>query len=186
MALGPVCCAGALALLSRVDAHPGYLRDVLPGVVLLGLGLSLTVTPLTATALGSVAERHVGVASGVNNAVARAAGLLAVAVLPLAAGIGAGSLTDPADLAPVYRRAMLLCAGLLLAGAAVAAVTVPNQLPERTAPAPDLPPGAAVRPGVPAPGRATVRVHCAITGPPPGAVHPPTFGPCPPADPAEG
>src|SRR3989440_7916281 len=117
MTVGPIVCALALLLFSRIGPHASYVRAVLPGVVLLGLGLSLTVAPLTATALGSVDERHAGVASGVNNAVARAAGLLAVAVLPLAAGLGTGSLTDPATLGPTYRMAMLLCVGLLLAAA---------------------------------------------------------------------
>jgi EmrB/QacA subfamily drug resistance transporter len=127
MTLGPIACAGAFLLLSRVGAGASYPRTVLPGVMLLGLGLSLTVAPLTAAALGAVDERHAGVASGVNNAVARAAGLLAVAVLPLAAGLGRGSLTDPAALAPTYRGAMLLCAGLLLAGAATAFAAIPGK-----------------------------------------------------------
>ncbi len=60
---------------------PNYVTDVLPGVLLFGLGLSATVAPLTATALNSVEERHVGVASGINNGVSRVAGLLAIAVL---------------------------------------------------------------------------------------------------------
>jgi hypothetical protein len=100
---------------------------VLPAVLPLGLGLSLTVAPLTATALGAVEERHAGIASGVNNAVARTASLLAVAILPLAAGVGGGSLTDPAVLGPTYRTAMLLCAGLLLAGAATAFAGIPGK-----------------------------------------------------------
>jgi EmrB/QacA subfamily drug resistance transporter len=156
MTLGPVVCAGALLLLIRIGAHASYAGDVLPAVVLLGLGLSLTVAPLTATALGSVDERHAGVASGVNNAVARAAGLLAVAILPLAAGLGTGSLTNPAALAPAYRTAMLLCAGLLLVGAAIAGAFIPTKLRAQDRP-------------TPAPPASPVRVHCAIAGPP---VHP--------------
>jgi EmrB/QacA subfamily drug resistance transporter len=145
MTAGPLVCAGALLLLARVGPDAEYLTDILPAAILLGLGLSLTVAPLTATALGSVPERHAGIASGVNNAVARAAGLLAVATLPLAAGIGAGSLTDAADLAPVYRNAMLICAGLLVAGAVAAVVWVPTRV-TRESPVP---------------------VHCGLTGPPP-------------------
>ena len=91
-----------------------------------------TVAPLTATALGSLDDRHAGIASGVNNAVARAAGLLAVAILPLAAGLGTGSLTDPVALAHMYRVAMLICVGLLLAGAAVAHAAIPAVLPGRS------------------------------------------------------
>ena len=68
-------------MLARLDADPNYLTDVLPALVLFGLGLSMTVAPLTTTVLDSVEERHVGVASGVNNAVSRVAGVLAIAAL---------------------------------------------------------------------------------------------------------
>jgi EmrB/QacA subfamily drug resistance transporter len=156
MTAGPIVCAAAFLLLSRVGAHASYLRDVLPAVALLGLGLSLTVAPLTATALGSVDDRFAGIASGVNNAVARAASLLAVAVLPLAAGLGTGSLTDAAALAPTYRSAMLLCMGLLLCGAATAFVAIPAGIMTKPEPAP------AQRPATGSP----VRFHCAIEGPP--------------------
>ncbi|MQA12396.1 MAG: DHA2 family efflux MFS transporter permease subunit [Pseudonocardiaceae bacterium] len=154
MTAGPIICAGALVLLARIGEDASYLRTVLPPVILFGLGLSLTVAPLTATALGSLDDRRAGIASGVNNAVARAAGLLAVAVLPLAAGLGTGSLTDPATLAPTYRTAMLLCAGLLLVGALTAALAVPRALGSPRAPAPPA------RPGSP------VQVHCAVAGMP--------------------
>jgi EmrB/QacA subfamily drug resistance transporter len=151
MTLGPIVCAAAMVLFSRIGAHATYLRDVLPPVVILGLGLSLNVAPLTATALGSVDERHAGIASGVNNAVARAAGLLAVAVLPLVAGLGSGSLTDAADLGPMYHRAMLICAVLLLAGSLIAFLGIPNTLP-RHEPAPEP--------------EDEARRHCAIAGTP--------------------
>jgi EmrB/QacA subfamily drug resistance transporter len=129
MTLGPIVSACALLLFSRIGAGAVYVRDVLPAVVIQGLGMALTVAPLTATALGSAEERHAGVASGVNNAVARAAGLLSIAILPLAAGLGGGSLTVAADLGPMYHQAMLICAGLLLAGAVLAFLFVPNRLP---------------------------------------------------------
>lgn len=162
MTIGPVVCAAGLLLLARVGAEATYLRSVLPGVVMLGLGLALTVAPLTATALGSVDERHAGVASGVNNAVARAAALLAVAVLPLAAGLGRGTLTDPGTLASVHPTAMLLCAGLLLVGGATAFAGVPSKGAAPLRP-PDLRAGAA-----PSPARleSPVRIHCAVAGPP--------------------
>ena len=128
MTVGPIVCACALLLFSRISAHSTYVRGVLPAVLIMGLGLSLTVAPLTATALGAVDERHAGIASGVNNAVARAAGLLAVAILPLAAGLGGGSLTTPADLEPMYRRAMFISAGMLLAGALIAFISIPTKL----------------------------------------------------------
>jgi hypothetical protein len=152
MTLGPVLCAGALLGVARVGPGASYVGEVLPGVLGLGLGVSLTVAPLTSTALGSVDERHAGVASGVNNAVARAAGLLAVAALPLASGLRGGTLTDPAVLAPVYRTAMHLSALLLLAGAAVAALGVPARRPRVD--------------GRPAPAGSPVRHHCGVAGPP--------------------
>jgi EmrB/QacA subfamily drug resistance transporter len=157
MTVGPIVCAAALVLLARVGPHATYLSSVLPAVLILGLGLSVTVAPLTATALGSLDERHAGVASGVNNAVARTAGLLAVAILPLAAGLGSGSLTNAGDLAPAYRTAMLICATLLLAGAVTALVFIPTRLekaPEARVTSP-------------------VQTHCAIAGTPlhPGGAH---------------
>jgi EmrB/QacA subfamily drug resistance transporter len=81
MCVGPIVGGVGLLLLMRVDAGADYVSDVLPGVVVFGLGLSATVAPLTATALNSVDERHAGVASGINNGVSRMAGLLAIAVL---------------------------------------------------------------------------------------------------------
>jgi EmrB/QacA subfamily drug resistance transporter len=160
MTAGPIVCAGALLLLGRIGEGASYLRTVLPGVALLGLGLSLTVAPLTATALGSVDERHAGVASGVNNAVARAAGLLAVAVLPLAAGLRGGTLTDPATLAPIYRDAMLLCSGLLLVGGGIAFIAIPAGAPRgrRVAEAGTAPPAT--------PRASPIRFHCAVAGTP--------------------
>ncbi|BEL04841.1 MFS transporter [Actinoplanes sichuanensis] len=132
MTAGPLVCAAALAWLSRIGADASYLTDVLPPVILFGLGLCLLVAPLTATALGALDDSYAGIASGVNNAVARAASLLAVAVLPLAAGLGAGSLTDPAVLSPVYRHAMLLCAALMTCGGVLAWFLIPNRLTAHT------------------------------------------------------
>jgi EmrB/QacA subfamily drug resistance transporter len=132
MTIGPVVCAAALAWLSQVGAGASYWVDVLPPVLVFGLGLALLVAPLTATALGALDDAYAGIASGVNNAVARAAGLLAVAILPLAAGLGSGSLTDAGSLHPVYRNVMLICAVLMVAGAALAWFFVPNRLPAHT------------------------------------------------------
>jgi EmrB/QacA subfamily drug resistance transporter len=81
MTFGPIVAGIGVLLLLRVDSDPAYLTDVLPAIVIFGLGLAATVAPLTATVLDSVEERHVGIASGVNNGVARVAGLLAIAVL---------------------------------------------------------------------------------------------------------
>ncbi|MEV4701679.1 DHA2 family efflux MFS transporter permease subunit [Actinoplanes sp. NPDC049316] len=130
MTVGPIVCAAALLLMSRIDAGTGYLTGVLPAVTLFGLGLCALVAPLTATALGSLDDTYAGIASGVNNAVARAAGLLAVAVLPLAAGLGSGNLTDAAQLHPVYRTSMHICAALMAAAGLLAYVMIPKRLAE--------------------------------------------------------
>ena len=81
MGAGPLVAAAGFALLARLDTTPSYWADVLPGVLVFGLGLSLTVAPLTATVLGGVAEEHAGIASATNNAVARVGGLLAIAAI---------------------------------------------------------------------------------------------------------
>ena len=87
MSLGPLLAATGFLLTLRIGRAASYLGDVLPAVVMMGLGLSLTVAPLTATVLNSADPRYAGTASGVNNAVARSAGLLAVAVIPAVAGL---------------------------------------------------------------------------------------------------
>jgi EmrB/QacA subfamily drug resistance transporter len=153
LTLGPLVCSAALLLLARIGPQTSYPRTVLPAVLLLGAGLSLAVAPLTATVLGSVDDRHAGIASGVNNAVARAAGLLAVAALPLAAGLGSGHLTDPQALAPVYRSAMHISAGLLLAAAVTGFAFIPGRS------AGTGPPTAEAR-------RPAGHFHCSVTGPP--------------------
>ena len=76
-----------MLLMTRIAPGSGYVDTVLPAVIVFGLGLAATVAPVTATVLGAANERHAGVASGVNNAVARTAGLLAVALLPPIAGL---------------------------------------------------------------------------------------------------
>jgi EmrB/QacA subfamily drug resistance transporter len=134
MTAGPLICACALLLISRIGPGASYLTGVLPAVLLFGLGLTLLVAPLTATALGALDDHYAGIASGVNNAVARAAGLLSVAVLPLAAGLGGGSLTAAGQLHPVYRHAMLICAGLMATGGLLAFLLIPSRLAAQSAP----------------------------------------------------
>jgi MFS family permease len=134
MTVGPLICALAVLLMSMIGPGASYLTDVLPAVIILGLGLSTLVAPLTATALGSLDDAHAGIASGVNNAVARAASLLSVAILPLAAGLGAGSLTVAGQLQPVYRNAMLICVGLMVGGSVLAFLMIPNRITKPTPP----------------------------------------------------
>lgn len=81
MGFGPIVAGVGLLLMMRIGSSGDYVKDVLPGVLVFGLGLSATVAPLTATVLAGAPAHHSGIASGVNNAVARVAGLLAVAVV---------------------------------------------------------------------------------------------------------
>jgi EmrB/QacA subfamily drug resistance transporter len=134
MTAGPILASVGLLLLLGIDQDASYVFDVLPGMAVVGAGLTLTVAPLTATVLDSAPDRYAGVASGVNNAVARAAGLLAVAAVPVAAGISGGDYTDAAAFAPGFRTGMLVCAGLLAAGGVLALLTV--RRPLSTAPVP--------------------------------------------------
>jgi EmrB/QacA subfamily drug resistance transporter len=94
MGLGPIVAGIGLLLLLRMDTTPDYASEVLPGVMVFGLGMAATVAPLTATVLGAVDQRHSGVASGVNNAVSRVAGLLAIAVLGAAVATSYSSAVD--------------------------------------------------------------------------------------------
>jgi hypothetical protein len=139
-----------VALLSRIDADSSYFVDVLGPTAIFGAGVTLLVTPLTATALGALPDRQAGIASGVNNAVARTAGLLAVAAIPLVGGLGGDGLTDPSRVRDGFALIAWICAGLLAAGGALSALTV------RPTP----------RAG--APGRApeVARTHCAVSSPP--------------------
>jgi EmrB/QacA subfamily drug resistance transporter len=126
MSVGPVLVAAGLALLARIGTGGDYLTEVLPAVVVFGLGLAVTVAPLTATALSAAPVEHSGVASAVNNDVARVAQLIAVAVLPPLAGITGASYEHPAEFAAGFRTAVFIAAGACLVGGALAALTIRN------------------------------------------------------------
>ena len=115
---GPVIMAVGLAWLSTLGAGDSYQGKVLPALVIFAVGLVLVVAPVTTAALLDVGPDLSGTASGVNNAVARVAGLIAIAVLPALAGVGVGG----AGLDPGYARAMLISAVLCGVGALVAGV----------------------------------------------------------------
>ena len=135
MTVGPLVAAVGVAWLSRISTDASYVPDVLLPVALLGAGLTLTVTPLTTTVLAAVTDEHVGLASGVNNAVARTGGLLVIAVLPVVTGLERGGFEDAGALEPAFEVAMLVGAALLaLAGAlgglmGSAAVRAPQPMP---------------------------------------------------------
>jgi MFS family permease len=128
MTAGPLISAAGLLLATRIGLHASYVADVLPAVALFGLGLSATVAPLTATVLASADVTHAGVASGVNNAVARAAGLLAVAGLPLAVGLSQAGYHQRGVLHGSFQQAMVNCAVLLVLGAILSALTIDNDV----------------------------------------------------------
>ena len=128
MTAGPLLMAAAVLLLSRVGPGAPYALAVLPGVLLFGIGLVTIVAPLTTSVLAAAPDRHAGLASGVNNAVARTAGLLAVAVIPVAAGIGGTDYQDPERFAPGFQTASYLMAGLLVVGGLLAAVSVSDDV----------------------------------------------------------
>jgi hypothetical protein len=101
---------------------------VFPGIVVFGLGLSLTVAPLTATALGAVDDEHAGVASGVNNAVARTGQLLAVAAIPVVAGFAPGEPVGTDELLDGFATVMRAAAATAVVAALVAVLTVRRPL----------------------------------------------------------
>ena len=129
MTVGPLVMAAGMALFIRIDASGSYVTEVLPGVLIFGLGLAINVAPLTATALAAAPSHEAGVASAVNNDVARVASLLAVAILPAAAGITGASYLDPSQFNEGFRNAVLIAAGFCATGGALAALTIRNPAP---------------------------------------------------------
>ncbi|MFJ8592432.1 MFS transporter [Streptomyces sp. NPDC093598] len=130
LTVGPLLCAAGMLLMLRVGPGASYAADVLPALVVLGLGLVTLVAPLTATVLGSVSVVRAGLASGINNAAARAAGLMAVAALPLLAGMGEEAYREPAAFDTAFGKAMGWCAGALVVGALIAAAVVRRPPPD--------------------------------------------------------
>jgi EmrB/QacA subfamily drug resistance transporter len=123
MTVGPMVAAGGFLLLSRVNDGSDYWTGVFPGMVVFGVGLAITVAPLVGAVLMSVDERYTGTASGINNAVSRVAQLLAIALLPFAAGL-AGVEVGTEAFADGYERAALMTSALLAVGGATAWLTV--------------------------------------------------------------
>jgi EmrB/QacA subfamily drug resistance transporter len=134
MTAGPLLVAAGALLLTRVQPGSDYVTDVLPAVLVLGLGLATVVAPLTATALAAAADRYAGVASGINTTVARASQLAAVAALPVAAGITGDTYLDPDAFNTGFRIAMVITAGLAALGGVIAFVGIRNPAREPEAP----------------------------------------------------
>jgi EmrB/QacA subfamily drug resistance transporter len=133
MTVGPLLLAGGLALFSRIGPSGNYVTEVLPAVVLFGFGVAVNVAPLTTTVLAAVPAEHAGMASAVNNDVARAAALIAVAVLPAAAGLTGNSYLHPVLFSAGFHKASFISAGLCVFGGVLAGLTIRN--PARPAPA---------------------------------------------------
>lgn len=124
MTVGPIVAGCGLALLTRVGAHTSYLTDLLPALLVFSLGLSATVAPLTATALAAAPARQVGIASAINNDIARVAGLLAVAVMPGLAGITTSAYAHPAQLSTGFHHAVLIAGATAAVGGLLSAVLI--------------------------------------------------------------
>jgi hypothetical protein len=138
-------------MLTLATSGPNYALYVLPAVIVFGLGLATTVAPLTATAMSSAPPEHSGIASAINNDVARFGGLLAVAVLPALAGITGTAYLHPDALSAGFRTAVLISGATCVAGGVLAAFTITN-------------PARVPRPaGAPAPEE---YLHCGLDAPP--------------------
>jgi EmrB/QacA subfamily drug resistance transporter len=150
LTIGPLILAAAMLLMRRIGPGSSYVADVLPAVTLFGIGLVFVVAPVTATVLAAAPDRLAGVASGINNAVARTAALVAVAVLPLASGLSAHAYTNPGELTNSFHIAMTITACVAALGGLLAWTTIePNVLETDEAP----------------PERHFA--HCGVGGPPP-------------------
>jgi EmrB/QacA subfamily drug resistance transporter len=140
LTVGPLVVAVGLLLMTGISPGDSYLAAVLPPILVFGAGLTLVVAPVTATVLAAADSRHSGIASGVNNAVARVAGLLAVAVLPAVAGLTGDAFYDPAPMEDGFRIAMVVCAVLAAAGGVLAWLAIdPGVLHTEAEPGGDTP-----------------------------------------------
>jgi EmrB/QacA subfamily drug resistance transporter len=155
LTVGPLVIAAGMLLMTRIDPGDGYVSTVLPAVVVFGLGLTLVVAPVTATVLAAAPARHAGIASGINNAVSRVAGLLAVAVLPLIAGLTGDAFYDPAAMTDGFHVAMTATAALAALGGVIAWRTIDPHVLE-TEP----------EPGGDTPIRLATDFECAVSGAP--------------------
>ncbi|GAA3726688.1 DHA2 family efflux MFS transporter permease subunit [Streptomyces tremellae] len=190
LTVGPLLCAAGMLLMTRVGAHASYPVDVLPALIVQGAGMVTLVAPLTSTVLASVDTGRAGLASGVNNAAARAAGLIAVAALPLLAGMGPEVYRSPPAFEHAFDRAMPMCAGVLLVGAVLAFLTVRRAAPAAAGGEPAAVPECRVNCGVVAPPLEPVREQAdeaagAARSEPPGAASAGPSG-APPGEPSRG
>ncbi|WP_307799841.1 MFS transporter [Actinomadura nitritigenes] len=126
MSLGPVVIGAGFGLFVRIGSSGDYLTEVLPAVTVFGLGLAINIAPLTSTVLAAVPAEHAGMASAVNNDVARAASLIAVAVFPAVAGITGSAYLHPAEFSAGFHTAALIAASLCVLAGLLAAAAIRN------------------------------------------------------------
>jgi MFS family permease len=155
LTVGPLVIAVGLLWMTQIDPGSSYLTAILPPIFVFGIGLTLVVAPVTATVLAAADSRHSGVASGVNNAVARVAGLLAVAVLPVIAGLTGDSFYDPVKMTDGFHTGMVVCAILAALGGILAWFTISSTVLHAEA-----------EPGGDTPERLGEDFSCGIGGPP--------------------
>jgi EmrB/QacA subfamily drug resistance transporter len=143
LTVGPLFVAAGLLLLSRIGPDASWASDILPGAIILGLGLVTFVAPLTETVMGSVSLDQVSIASGVNNAIARTASLTALSVIPVVSGLfratGATEVTD------AFRTSLVIAAVIAAAASPLSFIGLGTRVRSR---------------------RSARRVHCAVDGPP--------------------
>lgn len=149
---GPILVGLGMLLLRGVEPGASYVFGVLPGVLVFGIGLAVVVAPVTATVLASAPDHHAGVASGVNNAVARTGSLLAMAVLPAAVGLAGDDYANPEVMTAGWQMALVLCAVASIIGGLLA-IGVDNGV---LSAAPE-------QHDTPHPGEC---LHCGVEGPP--------------------
>jgi EmrB/QacA subfamily drug resistance transporter len=149
MTVGPLVIAAGLLLLVRITPDGSYWTEVFPAMLVFGLGLAINVAPLTSTAMSAAPAEHAGVASAINNDVARAAGLIAIAVLPVVSGITGETYLHPLELNAGFRTAMVISAAFCVVGGILAAATIKNP----------------ARPSAPA-DQLAHDLHCAVGAPP--------------------
>jgi EmrB/QacA subfamily drug resistance transporter len=143
LTVGPLLTGAGLLLLSRIGSDPDWVTDVLPGALVFGFGLVTFVAPLTATVMGSVDSDHVSIASGVNNAIARTAGLASVAVIPVVSGLSIA--VGAAEVTHAYRVSLMIAACVAAAASPLSFVGLATHARTR---------------------RSARRTFCAVDGPP--------------------
>lgn len=133
MTVGPIVLGAGLVLLAGIEPGDSYVESILPGVLVFGVGMTIFVAPLTTAVLGALPDERAGIASAVNNSVARLAQLLSSAALPAAAGLTASTAVGAGAFSEGFHRAMLIAAAIAALGGVISWVTIRGRDP-RVAP----------------------------------------------------